>query len=485
MKNAMITFAITFYFPFIFSQQSTRETIYFDYGKYHLTSSACRLLENSVKKCLGKEIKQITLVGHTDGNGSRAFNDNLSGKRAETVADYFHTKGLDFAVIKTSQKGEEKPIASNHTAVGRQENRRVEILIEYTNSMIPPAFVSTFKDYKINPNRDTILALGRSGNQLHIPKDAFVDAIGNLIKAPVTLQFREYKNAAEIAFSGIPMTYHFQGEEYNFNSSGMFEITGNTAGKPVEINPKKSLEIDYKLVLQNPETHFFQLNEVSGRWTKLQEIETIQQASRKKLQTKQQDPIGNEEKTPIDSTVNFFAIRLVGDRQWIRPTKRDTPPNLEERGDFVTRIEIADATLLGEGSIDPGHTYPEIIKGLNVPSFGVYNCDQIYRVPNRVNITARYEDQDGKEITDGAVLSVIDLDYNGAFSFDPAQFTCNPDGHNALALITQSKDIYLLKKEEFAKTKILPGKTTLFILKKASEEVKTTEDLVNYLKIKM
>src|ERR1035437_1263446 len=113
---------------------------------------------------------------------------------------------------------------------------------------------------------------------------------------------------------------------------------------------------------------------------------------------------------------------------------------------YINDGDRTSGTLIGDGWScgNPGHTYPEIVKGLNVGSFGVYNCDQIYRPENKIDIIARYIDTEGKEINLLHVLSLIDLKYNGAFSFDPQSFTCNPKGKNVLALFTKTGDLYLL-----------------------------------------
>ena len=59
-------------------------------------------------------------------------------------------------------------------------------------------------DYKINPSKDTLIE-HNAGTQIRIPKDAFMDEDGNVIKTDVTVSFRSFTNPMEIFLSGIPM----------------------------------------------------------------------------------------------------------------------------------------------------------------------------------------------------------------------------------------------------------------------------------------
>ena len=71
----------------------------------------------------------IDVMGHTDSTGSDAFNQTLSERRAQTVANYLQSQGVSSARIRWQGFGETLPIASNDTAEGRAQNRRVEIKI--------------------------------------------------------------------------------------------------------------------------------------------------------------------------------------------------------------------------------------------------------------------------------------------------------------------------------------------------------------------
>jgi len=71
----------------------------------------------------------ILIVGHTDAKGTADYNQGLSERRAQSAGTFLMRQGISGDRIQTVGKGETEPVASNETAEGRQENRRVEVAI--------------------------------------------------------------------------------------------------------------------------------------------------------------------------------------------------------------------------------------------------------------------------------------------------------------------------------------------------------------------
>ncbi len=71
----------------------------------------------------------VNVVGYTDSTGSRSLNMNLSQQRADGVASALITQGVAANRIRTTGAGPDNPIASNSTAEGKAQNRRVEITL--------------------------------------------------------------------------------------------------------------------------------------------------------------------------------------------------------------------------------------------------------------------------------------------------------------------------------------------------------------------
>lgn len=67
------------------------------------------------------------LVGRTDSNGSKEYNDDLAIRRVKKVADYAVAHGVDLSHLVGMYKGEEASVNTNDTEAGRANNRRVDI----------------------------------------------------------------------------------------------------------------------------------------------------------------------------------------------------------------------------------------------------------------------------------------------------------------------------------------------------------------------
>jgi outer membrane protein OmpA-like peptidoglycan-associated protein len=79
----------------------------------------------------------VVLEGHTDSDGSEAYNQTLSEKRVKSAENYLRGKNLNIASLSSIGYGETRPIASNETPEGKAQNRRVEIKISVDPNRVP------------------------------------------------------------------------------------------------------------------------------------------------------------------------------------------------------------------------------------------------------------------------------------------------------------------------------------------------------------
>ncbi len=103
--------------------------ITFDTGKSDLKPQFHQVLDSVVLVLKEFDKTLIEVAGHTDSVGSKAYNQKLSYYRATSVGNYLVDKGINFDRVMTVGRGEERPIADNKTAAGRQLNRRVELTL--------------------------------------------------------------------------------------------------------------------------------------------------------------------------------------------------------------------------------------------------------------------------------------------------------------------------------------------------------------------
>jgi len=71
----------------------------------------------------------LDIEGHTDSVGGDEYNQTLSERRASAVRDYLVQQGIGSSAIASRGLGKTQPVASNDTAEGRQQNRRVELVL--------------------------------------------------------------------------------------------------------------------------------------------------------------------------------------------------------------------------------------------------------------------------------------------------------------------------------------------------------------------
>jgi outer membrane protein OmpA-like peptidoglycan-associated protein len=81
------------------------------------------------KALLGVGIERVRVDGHTDGSGKETYNQQLSLRRAKSVATVLQGVGMKEENIQLRGLGSSKPVAANDTAAGRTENRRVSIVV--------------------------------------------------------------------------------------------------------------------------------------------------------------------------------------------------------------------------------------------------------------------------------------------------------------------------------------------------------------------
>jgi outer membrane protein OmpA-like peptidoglycan-associated protein len=103
--------------------------VLFEFGKYNLKPEAREKLAKVSGILLSFPGLTLEVDGYTDNVGSDEFNQKLSEERAGAVRDYLVSQGVALDSITTKGLGKTNPIASNDTSEGRQENRRVELIV--------------------------------------------------------------------------------------------------------------------------------------------------------------------------------------------------------------------------------------------------------------------------------------------------------------------------------------------------------------------
>ena len=94
-----------------------------------LNSNMRPILDRLAQTLNQNPVTYVSVIGHTDNTGTDAINNPLSLNRANAARDYLVAHGVAPSRITTTGMGSAQPVASNATAAGRAENRRVEIYV--------------------------------------------------------------------------------------------------------------------------------------------------------------------------------------------------------------------------------------------------------------------------------------------------------------------------------------------------------------------
>jgi outer membrane protein OmpA-like peptidoglycan-associated protein len=100
--------------------------VYFDYDHSEIRPEHFDFLNRMIQVIKGHSDLRVKIVGHTDADGSDAYNDELSKRRAAAIINYFVAKGIAEDRLEFDFKGERNPVSNNDTPEGKQLNRRVD-----------------------------------------------------------------------------------------------------------------------------------------------------------------------------------------------------------------------------------------------------------------------------------------------------------------------------------------------------------------------
>ncbi|MDQ3046130.1 MAG: hypothetical protein M3R27_01180 [Bacteroidota bacterium] len=149
----------------------------------------------------------------------------------------------------------------------------LELAAFYAAEEAKPCVNPPLKGLNISSTIFTVIAekggslMVETGSKLIVPKNAFSDGNGNLIKGEVELRYREFHDAVDIFLSGIPMTYDSAGTRYHFESAGMIELTGFQNGKKVNIAAGKKIDVEMASEYPGTKYNLYELDTIKNNWT--------------------------------------------------------------------------------------------------------------------------------------------------------------------------------------------------------------------------
>jgi hypothetical protein len=240
--------------PFVAAQQPIQSAIHFHSDQHDLTALATIVMDTICATADQTIPYQLTISAHTDADGSDAYNDALSQRRAETALATLQGCGLRIQGMTVLTQGESNPVADNSSEIGKARNRRVEIhlqpLAQYpaVASEEPPppppaesprgpslqAVLSPppFTVASFDPNQNQWFGDG-SGASFFIPKGTF----GAKPDCRYTVRWRSFTKLSEVVRGRLATV----SPQVALQSAGMGEIEVLQDGKRIQPRTGKGL----------------------------------------------------------------------------------------------------------------------------------------------------------------------------------------------------------------------------------------------------
>lgn len=136
-----------------------------------------------------------------------------------------------------------------------------------THRSIAPPFADAapkFRHFAVSSSKAEQIRL-ENGTIIAIPASAFVDVNGKPVSGIVDIAYREFRNAADILLSGIPMVYDSAGQAHWFQSAGMMEIRASQQQQQLEVAAGKSLEVAMISAVSGDFNNYY-FDEKNGAW---------------------------------------------------------------------------------------------------------------------------------------------------------------------------------------------------------------------------
>ena len=185
---------------------------------------------------------------------------NLSNNKLGSITELFALKQLEtldvsYCDLKRDQIEKLKKELPNTDVIYHQAYEKIPLVDANQNT----------EQFSVSPaNPQEIVT--QNGTKILIPKNSLVYANGKPVKENVTINFTPMYNLAEIATSGINMNYEGNGISAPFSSAGMFNLSANVAGTPVELKKGNDIKIDFKSNDSTQSYNYYVYDSVKRTW---------------------------------------------------------------------------------------------------------------------------------------------------------------------------------------------------------------------------
>jgi len=228
------------------SQTEYVQNIYFDFDKSIITNDHKKLIQSFVNKLDKHGYSEITIVGHTDQDGSNQYNKELSQKRAHSVKSYLASQELEQRITGIDWKGETELISRENSSSSKKQNRRVALIAhayDFENSNDILTSIDDKSPTVVNVNSKESQNINcKQGTIVNIPKDAFVNLDGSpMTSSNIEVEVKEAFTYADFISEGL--FTHSKGDI--LETGGMIYVNATSNGQPIKLKEGQTIEVLY------------------------------------------------------------------------------------------------------------------------------------------------------------------------------------------------------------------------------------------------
>ncbi|MDP1802185.1 MAG: OmpH family outer membrane protein [Bacteroidota bacterium] len=227
-------------------------------------------------------------------------------------------------------KNESKQNTTHETVITQNNNKQNIPTKKNFISEPSPKLKVNYTSYKINNAKGGEIKHPTS-SKIKVPVNTFIDKNGKDIIGDVTIEYREFHDAADIIASGIPMAYDSAGKKYTLESAGMFDIKGSQNGEPVFIKKDKKVEVE--LASANSENKFNQyyLDTVAKNWQYLKKDDKLSiLKTQGKSHEKPNDIEANPKLQNLKNQIEVVIPKKIDSVKFVYTKKIDAIPKAKE-----------------------------------------------------------------------------------------------------------------------------------------------------------
>lgn len=239
------------------AQEQQTSFVYFSLDSDVLDQQAEHQLEALLHQVAGLDHWQLDIRAHTDATGTDAYNNALAEKRAAAVHHYLLDHNLPSEQIHIATFGENRPLESNETELGRSRNRRVElklttIALDQLQDLLSSLAGDPSQQFTLQGDQATAIT-GRQGTMLWIPADLFVFPDGSPASGLIDLEMQEAYTYADMVALGLST---HSGQEM-LETGGMVFLSAHAEGQELQIRPGGELILSMPTATQKPGMQLF------------------------------------------------------------------------------------------------------------------------------------------------------------------------------------------------------------------------------------